>query len=383
MNDACTAKTAQDRAEPAGFCVKRGTCYVFFAFEVGLAIDLDEAQKRISERARRASIRQRRRLPEYFEYEPAPLHVSQTVKPIQVGDHVTHDLVHAVIYDFGAISISYSIPLQGCGAELLDISDELWDNHDMLSAARGVAMELLRAISPTVAKQGLAEFVEDYLIYQIDELAEPGNPSEVLKANAELIAQVLRAERRPLSKQEISDATGSQIAFTRDDLAIIDWNAALLLDPEADDVRSVLEFANVELLELRYLDHQLDKALDESYQAMSRRSTRRYAMFGTKRADLWRIAEMRIDSALLYEGVKNALKLIGDQYLARVHRLVLRRFHLEDWNASIQRKLETIESIYEKIADRQATWRMEILEWIIIILIAVSIAMPFIPGVNY
>jgi uncharacterized Rmd1/YagE family protein len=40
-----------------------------------------------------------------------------------------------------------------------------------------------------------------------------------------------------------------------------------------------------------------------------------------------------------------------------------------------------LESIYEKVADQAATHRMEVLEWIIIILIAVSILLPFVPGV--
>jgi hypothetical protein len=43
---------------------------------------------------------------------------------------------------------------------------------------------------------------------------------------------------------------------------------------------------------------------------------------------------------------------LGDQYLARVYRLVSQRFHLEDWDASILRKLETLESIYGKMSDR-------------------------------
>jgi hypothetical protein len=40
-----------------------------------------------------------------------------------------------------------------------------------------------------------------------------------------------------------------------------------------------------------------------------------------------------------------------DQYLARVYRLASQRCHLADWDASIMRKLYTMESIYEKIAD--------------------------------
>jgi hypothetical protein len=42
-----------------------------------------------------------------------------------------------------------------------------------------------------------------------------------------------------------------------DDLTIVDWNAALIVDREGDDIRAVLEFANVELLEMRYLDQKI------------------------------------------------------------------------------------------------------------------------------
>ena len=87
-----------------------------------------------------------------------------------------------------------------------------------------------------------------------------------------------------------------------------------------------------------------------------------------------------MDSALLFEGVNNALKLLGDQYLARVYRAASERFHLAEWDTSILRKLQTLESLYEKMSDQAASHRMEVLEWIIILLIALSIVLPFIPG---
>ena len=69
----------------------------------------------------------------------------------------------------------------------------------------------------------------------------------------------------------------------------------------------------------------------------------------------------------------NALKLVGEQYLARAYSLASRRFHLAEWDASITRKLQVIDGIYGKLADRAATRRMELLEWIIIVLIAFSL----------
>lgn len=82
-----------------------------------------------------------------------------------------------------------------------------------------------------------------------------------------------------------------------------------------------------------------------------------------------------MDNATLFEGVNNALKLLGDQYLARAYRLVSRRFHLDDWDTGILRKLQTLESIYKTVSDQATTRRMEVLEWVIIVLFLVSIGL--------
>ena len=66
---------------------------------------------------------------------------------------------------------------------------------------------------------------------------------------------------------------------------------------------------------------------------------------------------------LLFQDVNNTLKLVGDQYLARVYRMVNRRFHLDDWDTSVLRILETLESIYVKISDQASNRRMVILVW--------------------
>ncbi|RIL10285.1 MAG: hypothetical protein DCC75_04665, partial [Proteobacteria bacterium] len=64
----------------------------------------------------------------------------------------------------------------------------------------------------------------------------------------------------------------------------------------------------------------------------------------------------------------------------RVYRMAERRFSLSDWDRGITRKLAALESIYQKLADRADSMRMETLEIIIILLILVSIALPFVIG---
>jgi len=362
--------------------VQRGTCYVLFAYDIGLAIDLDVAQRRITADQQRQMLRHKRRAPYYFTYQPAPVRVTQRAASVAVGRFATEPSFDAVIYDFGAVSVQYSIPLSGTLADLRGLADELYHNEALLNASRLVVEDLVRAIGGAVTKPVLSEFVEDYAIYQLEACDGAALIEETIRDHSLLIAQILRAESTPLSSGAVTDAVAGRIALGPDDCTLVDWNAALLFDRDADDVRAVLEFANVELLEMRYLDDRLDTALDRAYRATSRRARRLNTFVGSTAADMSRIAELQTDSALLYEGVNNALKLLGDQYLARVHRLVSQRFHLQDWDQSILRKLQTIESIYDKISDEHRNNRMELLEWIIILLIALEILMPFIPALR-
>jgi hypothetical protein len=288
-------------------------------------------------------------------------------------------MVEAVIFDFGAISMTYRLALEGPLADVVALSSALYENAALLADARARVSHLLEAIAPAVTRPGIAGFVEDYAIFQIAALDADGalEPKSLIAANRALLAQILRSETRSLSAQEVDDALASRIGYAVDDEAIVDWNGAILFQEDIDDVRTVLEYANVELLEMRWLDEQLDGALDRSYDALARgveRPWRRGFPLAPHR-EVRAIARLQTDTALLLEGVTNALKFVGDPYLARLYRMAAGRMHLPEWDRSITRKLQLVESIYQKLSDQASTRRLEALEWVIIILIAASIAL--------
>src|SRR5438093_7816703 len=109
------------RPEPV---VREGICYALFAYDAGLAIDLDESERRVTAMTQRAAIRHKRRAPKYFEYRPAPLRVTQEREPLAVGAFRTTPHVDAVLYDFGAVSVTYQIPLAGPLAHLITLAEE-------------------------------------------------------------------------------------------------------------------------------------------------------------------------------------------------------------------------------------------------------------------
>ena len=89
------------------------------------------------------------------------------------------------------------------------------------------------------------------------------------------------------------------------------------------------------------------------------------------------LGELKLEANVLFERTGNVLKLVGDQYLARVYRLLAARFHLEEWEESIHRKLEVAEGAYQVVSDQASTNRTEVLEIVVIVLIFLEIVLPF------
>ena len=190
--------------------------------------------------------------------------------------------------------------------------------------------------------------------------------------------RALQAESGDLSPSLVRESVANRLCFSPDDSAVIGWNAAVLLDAQPEDLLVLLEHANVELLEMRVLDEQLDTLLERSSALLERESGRRHWPLGPSARDLQALAEVQADSSLMFEGVNNAAKLIGDQHLARVYRLAAQTMHLPDGTppSFANSPRPRASSTRSRPIERK---RMELLELIIVILIAVSILLPFLP----
>ena len=359
-----------------GLWVRRGEVHVLFAYDVGLSIDLVRAKQRITDLTELAEIKHRGHAPRYFQFDPPPLRVTQVVPELEVDGRRTRGVVEVLVYDFGGVSVGYSIPIEGELEGLVGLSCELASSTVLREDSFERVKALVGVIEPAVNKAGIAPMTEDYTIFVVEEFDAEVGPEVLVREHAGTIARILRSERDALSEQEVAEAVSTRVSFGTADVALVDWNAALLLDRESEDTRAVLEFANLQLLELRFLDEELDRALDRSYELIGKRGGfASLRMPGETRKELGRVARLQIDSAILFERVNNALKLLGDQYLARVYRAASQRYRLNEWNTTLLRKLETIENIYEKVHDQAASFRMELLEAIIVLLFVVDIVL--------
>ncbi len=356
----------------------RGMCHIFLAFDVATSVDLTIAAGLLSNQATRPNVSARFRAPEFIAYEPAPLRVTQACGAINVGAWGVQPSVDITVFDFGAASVEYHIPLDGPLSGLATLSDLLATHAGIREDARARLATLVQTITPALQRPSLSEAIEDYAVFALDPASVTGDPDAALLAHAPTIARIFRGGDS-LSDQEVKDATGARLSFTRRDAAVVDWSAAVVIDADPADVLTILEFANIELLEMRLLDDRLDRTLAVFYETFSRRHWWRRILSGGSR-DLRRLAAMQTDAALMFEGVNNAIKLVGDQYLARLYRAASARMGVPEWQTSVRRKLATLESIHSKVADHGAAFRMEALEWTIVILILFEVVMSLVRG---
>ena len=359
----------------------KGSVLVFFAYDVGNAIDLSRARELASMPSAAARLLHRHRAPPYFQFSDPPLRLGPQPAEFAPARSCGAAACEFSLYDFGGVTLRYTMEFEGGLEDLVGIACELSDSEPLRADALRRTRELTQRLEAAIDRPGLAEASEDYLVFHLDPVPGAASGTDLLRTDPQRLARVLRAEPGALSESQVGDALQLSLSYGPGDLVLVDWNGALVIDSDPADVLAVLELANQQLLEMRALDGELDRALDRVYALVSRPARLWTNLLPSAlRGPLRQVARLQVDGALLFERVHNSLKLVGDPYLARVGRLAAQRFSLPEWNAAVLRKLDALDSVYGKLNDHAATVRMELLEWVIVILILVSIVIPFVVG---
>jgi hypothetical protein len=320
----------------------------------------------------------RRRTPASVAYSPPPLRVplsGVSVPFAEIGP--CHPEAEATLFDFGGVSVSLHVPFRLSAAQVRCLAGALAEPQPLVQAACAALAPLYHQLQPAITKPGWQpSFSEEYFVFQFP----PGpdlNPALLLRDQRPWLAGLLRLEDDPLSDQEVNQALDRVLSYTPEDLFLPDWASAVLIDRDCEETLQTIEFTNLQLLEYRFLDNRLDARLRAAAQLISRLSRRPLPLFRTHGRHLRMLGELKAEANQWFERTGNVLKLVGDQYLARVHQHLAARFGLAEWEVSIRRNLEVIEGIYKVLADQAATYRSELLEWIVVVLILLEVVMAF------
>jgi hypothetical protein len=358
-----------------------GEVVYIFAFDLAYEMKRLPVEKLLGQPVAQFSVDTNKRNPKHpFFYRPQMVRLSAVERS---GPHGTVSIQRGIkLLPVGAISITVRVPFA------VSEIDDLVAYHDLQFQSGSLHQEV-REMAERVRAELAPYYVrpvpqvadeEAYTVFCIESplLAGPDrgwSAEEWLHEHRRQVAALLTQEHdaAQLSDQEADESTGRYLSYYEDDLIVIDWDAALLIDEPADfdETLYIIELANFQLAELEAYDRILDAVLERSYRDLRTKSLRRQI---DVLADL---REIRIDLARFSDDLSNITKFFGDWHLARIYENISARFHLADWHHTIDEKLKTLDNLYQLLKHDQTNRWMLILEVTIVLLFIIDLLVLF------
>ena len=204
-----------------------------------------------------------------------------------------------------------------------------------------------------------------------------GDPEAFLARHRDQAAALISGEKPGvLHGTQVSQIISRPFCYSSGDLAVFDMDRCLIIDPSRDyeDLLIIAEIANYRLNELRVLDGLLDTWLEEAehdVRSIFLSSGRKRFGQGSLRLKSARVAGLRLDALLTLENLDNSSKIIGDYFLGMVYERLCDMFNTEGWKVSVQRRLSTLQNLYEMLKTDAAERRMLVLEVVFIVVCVV------------
>ena len=367
-------------ADTATIKVSRGSILCFRIFDIGDELRMDQVETCLASAPGRRRVHLTRDGAQCLQFAASPVDIEIGARKLDLLTRQGIDVaLSARFFDYGAVSVEVEIPIAPGSplVDLLPLCDELYESPRIEALAREVAGELVQRIHGAILGRHEFRDIETYTVIFVQALEGVSRTDQLV--DSPIVAKLLLGEAGPkaLGEEARRDVLKHAHSYFEDDLVVIDWNSAFVVEPSGSrDIPDILEFATSQLLELRYYDNLLDGELGKIYDefALARRGWD--ATFRSPYARLARdVLRRLVELTEFTERVDNALKIIGDFYLARVYQSSVTRFRIADWRMSIDEKQGLVARSYDLLKGQVDIRRSTVLEFVVIALIALELVL--------
>ncbi len=332
-------------------------------YDIGREIDLDWLEKALAQNyftVRTSFVRVK---PKSIMIEAPPLMIQMNPIRVERGGRPFEFSVIARVYDIGVIS--FCLVYENPDAEFAELEEIAF----LFAGQEGLGefyVQYLKTLGEIIRPhiKGFAinpDFFEDYSIYVTDTRDDSIDP-----------VALLVGENTDLSPQIREDILKNALSYTTKDLAVLSWDSALVCNPDSPtDLIDLIEYANVQVLELRYYDRELSREMEKMYDDIEHADQMSPFLRGRQYHTIMaKLMETSAEISEITEKVNNLIKVTEDMYYARVYATALKVLRSSQWSESVSRKIKVIQENYSMLSDEVRIQHSNFLEWVVIILIA-------------
>jgi hypothetical protein len=302
-----------------------------------------------------------------------PLTFALTQRRLQMGERPVRVLVR--VYEVGVVNVTMRVSFDAASlAELIPLHQPRLSSGETFDEfARDLCSDVCQSLGPAMIRGSAPTQPEAYTVFCVTDLAGEQDANAWFALQRKAAAGLLtETPAEQLSEVQVEESLRICRSFSRSDLVVVDWDSSLVveLDGYAEDVLYVLELANLQLEEFRVMDRRLDLHLERAYRDLERH---RSPLLGPPRSMLHWLRRFRVDATKLADEVSHITKFVGDWHLARVYLGACERFHLPQWQQSVEERLSQLDQVYQLIQSDVYERRMLWLEVAIVVLFVVDL----------
>ncbi|MDA8233946.1 MAG: hypothetical protein M0Z31_03905 [Clostridia bacterium] len=351
----------------------QNSIWLYRIYDIAEEIKLDIAESIIAQRKPTSRLRLSRIRPESIQIKNPPVSVDLDREEINLGNYSLTGEFSARIHDLGVVSIVLRLllPEHITHPELAILAHYLDNHYDEINPFFiGKLKDMETLLGPALIKARTSGYQEDFTIFTFRHWPENWDP-----------VPLLLADQGPFSEQTNRETMAHSFSYTPNDRAIITWDSAFIYDPAGvTDIHDLLEFATVQLLELRYYDGLLTEEMNKMYNSLAQaEKATRYDRLRLYRGIMKHLMELVADISEITERVQNALKVTEDVFYARIYGTAVNIFRTRQWMENIQHKITVIQRSYSMMSDEIISRRSLWLETAIVLLIVLDIILGFLP----
>jgi hypothetical protein len=295
-----------------------------------------------------------------------------------------------LVFSFGVMAACFQVPIGKANAaqpiaaslsaaQAATSIAQFNDSTELTRAGRELIELVSGLVGPALVRPIEYAEYETYTLLAIQRFNTPCPIDEVLRSPD--LGRLLLGETPDWvpAPSFLDQLVSHNYRYKVDDLCVIDWNAAVSIDPNpTEDIPDVLALALTQLLEFQRYDAILERELNAFYEwTYQGHGSDRWWRPDKAQKRVDRVNRLLLDIGDFVDRSQNAFKISEDVHYARIYRGAIERFQVPAWRGSVQARQQAVGEVARTMFDRAQLSVAHSLEIIIILLIAFEIVYAF------